>query len=254
MMDDSMRTDEIPFLDALPEPEREALVAQGRRLVLGRGTPVWSAGDPARDIALMLAGFVKLVSTHGTGRETILDTVPAGHVACSIALGADTSFCCRAEALSDGTQVLFLPRTEVLAALERNPSAVPRFLEATVGRARCSCRRIAEMGSGSVEQRLATIMLRLAETIGEPLPDGVVQIPLRLSRQELADLVGTTIETTIRTLGRLRDEGILRDVRGGFELVQPLALERIAHGVPHAATETGPVPVSARDADTPLTP
>jgi CRP/FNR family transcriptional regulator len=67
----------------------------------------------------------------------------------------------------------------------------------------------------------------LADQIGRPGPDGLF-IPLALSRQELADLTGTTIETSIRIMSRWGKDEVLRTQKDGFVVLDRAALEATA--------------------------
>jgi CRP/FNR family transcriptional regulator len=78
-----------------------------------------------------------------------------------------------------------------------------------------------------VEARIARLFLKLGENMGRPGPDGV-SIPMALSRQELADLTGTTIETCIRIMSRWGKDDIVRTEKDGFVLVDKAALEELA--------------------------
>jgi CRP/FNR family transcriptional regulator len=92
------------------------------------------------------------------------------------------------------------------------------------------CRNcIVELTCYRVETRFAQLFLKLAERVGERGADGVF-IPIRLSRMDLAEMVGTTIETAIRVMSRWRSEGVVETRRGGFLLRDREALEALACG------------------------
>ena len=88
-------------------------------------------------------------------------------------------------------------------------------------------RRITELTGGRVEVRFARLFLKLADQMGRPDRGGVF-IPMPLSRQELADLTGTTIETCIRIMSRWGKDEVIRTDRDGFVLVDRPALETLA--------------------------
>jgi CRP/FNR family transcriptional regulator len=88
-------------------------------------------------------------------------------------------------------------------------------------------RRIVELSAGRVEGRLAQLLVRLAHEKGRQEAESWF-IPARLTRQELADLCGTTVETTIRVMSRWSKEGLLRTEPEGFRLLDFEAIERIS--------------------------
>jgi CRP/FNR family transcriptional regulator len=80
-----------------------------------------------------------------------------------------------------------------------------------------------------VEARLAAALVRLAEREGTRGKDGVT-LPFHLTRQSLADMTGTTVETTIRVIGRWLKEELLQDVGGRLVLADLDALRARAEG------------------------
>ena len=87
-------------------------------------------------------------------------------------------------------------------------------------------RRLADM-TGSVEYRTARLFATLADRLGRN-QGGSVFVPIHLSRQEIADLVGTTIETAIRVMSRWQKEGLVETERDGFLIRKIEALREIA--------------------------
>jgi CRP/FNR family transcriptional regulator len=81
--------------------------------------------------------------------------------------------------------------------------------------------------TGSVEFRMAGLFTTLAERTGQKRRDGVF-VPIQLARQDIADLVGTTIETAIRVMSRWQKEGLVETEKDGFRLCNPLAKDRTA--------------------------
>src|SRR5437879_10896625 len=95
-----------------------------------------------------------------------------------------------------------------------------------IGRASTAANRRIGLFTASAEERLATTLMELGERFGDEMEDGTTLIPLRLTRAELAALVGTTVETTIRTLSRWSREGLVSTVDGGLAVHDPTALAR----------------------------
>lgn len=72
---------------------------------------------------------------------------------------------------------------------------------------------IISLVSSKVESRIASVIVRLCENHGSPTKDGIM-INIRLTRQDIADIVGSTVETTIRIISKLQKEGLLATVKG----------------------------------------
>jgi CRP/FNR family transcriptional regulator len=87
--------------------------------------------------------------------------------------------------------------------------------------------RLAELTGGRIEPRFARLFVKLANEMGRPERGGIF-IPLPLSRQELADMTGTTIETCIRIMSRWGKENIVRTEKDGFVVVGRQELTQLA--------------------------
>jgi len=78
-----------------------------------------------------------------------------------------------------------------------------------------------------VERRIARTLLKLAATTGSSNEDGIV-IELPLTRQDIAEMAGTTVETATRTLSKFRKKGLIQTERGRVIILKPHQLVRIA--------------------------
>jgi CRP/FNR family transcriptional regulator len=123
-------------------------------------------------------------------------------------------------------ECILVRRSEFFAFFEGHPSFVRGFLTGMAQRIVELTRRIPEVAGGRVETRLAHLFLKLADRMGEPRPEGRL-VALSLTRQELADLTGTTIETCIRVMSRWGREGIVSTVSEGFLVKDLPALRRL---------------------------
>ena len=90
-------------------------------------------------------------------------------------------------------------------------------------------RRLAELTGARVETRFARLFLKLCDQIGKPDRGGTF-VPMPLTRQELADLTGTTIETTIRIMSRWQKEDVLHTEKDGFVVLDRAVLDETAAG------------------------
>jgi CRP/FNR family transcriptional regulator len=116
---------------------------------------------------------------------------------------------------------------EFFALLEQHPSLVRGLLLGLTQRLVELTNRLTEMTGGRVEARFARLFLKLADNVGRASADGTM-IPMPLSRQELADLTGTTIETCIRIMSRWGKDEIVRTEKDGFVLMDKQTLEELA--------------------------
>ena len=122
---------------------------------------------------------------------------------------------------------MVIPRERFHQMLARYPRLASAVIFDLTHRVRHLSDLVQSLAIERVERRLARILLRLARISGEPHEDGVL-IKLPLTRQDLADMAGTTVETTIRTLSRMRREGIVDTVHGYMLIRDAERLTRIA--------------------------
>jgi CRP-like cAMP-binding protein len=217
----------LPFLAALSPGDRSRLVGLARVRSLGRGQPVWRLGAPVDEFLFVVRGRVKLINVTSEGREAIVDLRDRGQLLCSGVTGLDSPYCCSAVAHVDDVEIVGFPREETLALIDKNPAVARAFMRETAACTVTLCRRVEELASGGVERRLAMLLLRLADHVGQAAPDGV-WIPVGLSRQDLADLCNSAVETAIRTMSRLAKDGIVETRPGGFLLRDRAALAALA--------------------------
>lgn len=220
----------VPFLRAIASRDLERLRPYARCRRLARGERVWRQGDATSDFAFVARGRVKLVKAGESGRETILELCGPGELLCANAVCSFAPYCCSAAAMGPGAVVVVVPRRDVLEVLERSPSAAHAFLREVTLRGMNLCQRVEELSRGQVERRIATLLLRLADRLGVAQDGEGTLIPIQLSRQDLADLCGTTVETTIRAMTRLARRSVARSAGRCLLISDRPALERIARG------------------------
>jgi len=220
----------VPFLRALSPEDLDRLRPYAVCRRIPHGQPIWREGDPTGEFTLVVEGQVKLVRSHEAGREVILSICGQGELLCASAVCSFAPYCCASLAVDEAVDVVTFPRRDVLALLERSPEASRAFLREVTGREMSLARRIDELSSGQVERRVTALLARLTEQLGVARAGEGTWIPISLSRQDLADLCGTTVETAIRVMTRLAREGVVETRARGFLVKDRPALERIARG------------------------
>lgn len=217
----------VPFFRHLKAEELDRLTPHLEVRTLKRGEKFWYEGQLGDSFAFLLRGRVKFAKTTLGGREAITHLSGPGEMLCASTVCEFKPHCCSAAALEDETEVVAVPRQLVMELFERSPSVARALLSEITKRSITACERIEELSSGQVEQRLATVLLKLAQRAGVRRPDGLF-IPIPLSRQDMAEMCGTTVETCIRTISRLRSDGVLQTRSNGFLITDRTALEMLA--------------------------
>ena len=121
-----------------------------------------------------------------------------------------------AQPLTPSVVTVSLPAEAYGEALASSPATALKIIR-MLGLRLHSTLRMNQLAGERVERRLAFILLKMSGVCGRPDPEGVA-LTVPLTRQDLADIAGTTIETAIRMMSRFQAEGLVRTRRGG-ELV-----------------------------------
>ncbi len=181
-----------PGFRRLSHDDRRRIAAVARAKEYARGDTIFREGDPSDFFFTVVTGRVKVFKMTPAGKDVILEIFGTGDPFGAVAAYESRPFPATAEALED-TTCLLLPRQEFFSLLERHPSLVRGLLLSLTHRLIELTNRMAELTGGRVEPRFARLFLKLAGDMGRPDRDGSF-IPMVLSRQELADMTGTTIE------------------------------------------------------------
>ena len=204
-----------------------ARVAQvARAATFRRGDTIFDEGDAPDDLLLIARGRVKVFKTTPAGKDVILEIFGPGDPLGAVAAYEARPYPASAVALEETTCVL-VPRRAFFELLEHHPSLVRGLLVGLTQRLVELTNRLADLTGGRVEPRFARLFLKMADDIGRAERDALF-IPMALSRQELADLAGTTIETCIRIMSRWGKQSIVATEKDGFRLLDRKALESIA--------------------------
>lgn len=206
--------------------DRRRLAAVSSVRAFDKGEPIFSEGDPSDLMYTVLTGRVKVFKTTPRGTDVILELFGPGDPVGAVAVYESRPYPASAVAL-DPTTCLVIPRQTFFSLLETYPTLVRGMLLGLTHRLVELTNRLTELSGGRIEGRLARFFLKLAQDMGQRRDDGVF-IPLALSRQELADMTGTTIETSIRIMSRWGKDDVVRTEKDGFVLANRAALETLA--------------------------
>lgn len=232
--DDKELLRRLPVVGQLSDAEQEELRPLVRRRVLARGEALWERDQAGDQLHFVVRGQVRFVREGQDGRRVLLNAVQQGDMLCASAPCQLRAYCCDAEALEDETEVISLPTGNVLSELRRSTPVLHELLDELANGQRAACSRIEEMSSVSVMRRVARLLLRLGDQLGRPRSVGAqssgdgIWVPVAFSRQDLAEMTGTTVETAIRVLSQLRKQQIAEPVARGFLIRDRAALAALA--------------------------
>lgn len=215
-----------PLYVRLSEADRRRLAEVASVRHYRKGQLLFAEGDPPEHLFNVALGRVKIVKMLPGGREMILELLGAGDPVGAIAVYEERPYPASAVALEDVTCVL-VRRGALFALLESCPTLARGLLAGLSMRLVQLTQRLGEVAGGRVEARFAQLFLKLADRLGQPRAQGTF-VPLPLSRQDLADLTGTTIETSIRIMSRWGKDELVHTDRSGFLIPARAKLEQLA--------------------------
>lgn len=216
----------LPFFRRVSPALRARVAGVARLKPYDRGELIFAEGDPSDQFIIIVSGRVKVFKSTPTGKEIILEIFGAGDPLGAVAVYEGAPFMASALSL-EPTQVLSIEQAAFFRLLEAEPAFVRGLLSGLTLRLAELTRRLAELTGARVETRFARLFLKLCDQIGKPDRGGVF-IPMPLSRQELADLSGTTIETAIRIMSRWQKDDVLHTEKDGFVVLDRAALDEAA--------------------------
>ncbi len=215
-----------PIFSRLSPADRKTIAEVSRVQQFARGETIFEQDSPSDAFYAIASGRVKIFKMMPSGKDVILEVFGPGDPLGAVAAYMDRPFPASASALEDTTCVI-IPRPAFFRLLETQPSLVRGLLLGLTFRLVELTNRLAEMTGGRIEPRFARLFLKLASEMGR-VERGGAFIPLALSRQELADLTGTTIETCIRIMSRWNKDDVVRTEKDGFVVLERGELEKIA--------------------------
>jgi CRP-like cAMP-binding protein len=224
------------FRELPPELLRQ-VAAHLRVKRVARGDFVFLEGDVARSLNLLAAGRVKVVRETEEGREVILRQIQPGEIFGGAGGWGESVYPASART-QEAAVVLQLPADAFTALLREQPDFALAVIRELGTRLREAEARIRDLQSERVERRLARALLRLAGKAGVPSDRGV-EVGVPLTRQDLAELAGTTLSTASRTLAAWDQQGIIAAGRERVTILRPHALVAVAEDLPSPAPSEG---------------
>ncbi len=234
MSDSDLLAQSVLFA-SLSKEERARLGHEFVQRIVQKDEYLFLEGDPADWLVLVAEGRVKMIKHSESGRETILTTFGVGQIVGEVGVLVGDSYPATAQAL-ERTVTLNLNRARYVDLVRSHPDLAWALVQELGRRLQRAHETVRSLAVEKVERRVARVLLRMANTAGERLeggakagvPPGAVRITVPLSRQDIADMAGTVIETAIRTMSKFQKQGLIETRDGHVILLRPHGLVNIA--------------------------
>ena len=179
-------------------------------------------GDEPEWFYIVAEGRIKVLKHSSSGKEFVIAFFGPGEVFGEVAVFESKPYPASAQAVAK-TRVVGIRRADFLTFLASRPQVALSIINVLGERLRDAQSRLRDLAAERVEQRLASVLLMLSSKLGLTLP---------FTRQEIADMVGTTTETAIRILSQLRERGIVSSTRGKIIIRDKEKLRLLSEGPP----------------------
>lgn len=187
---------------------------------------IFLEGEAPEALYVVKSGKVKVLRHSPDGKDVVLRMAGPGMLLGSVAVFDGGGYPGTAQAIEDCT-MLVIGRNDCLTLVTRYPVFGLTVINDMGIRLRSSAEQIRSLAVERVEQRIARTLLKLGQTAGADTSEGRV-IELPLTRQDVADMTGTTVETAIRVMSKFRRDNLIFTRRGKVVLVDLEALQEIA--------------------------
>lgn len=201
----------IPFLDGFSAREVKKIAPYFLEYRFKRNQFIFWEGDPATRFYVIKSGRVRLLKAAASGKEMVLEVMVPGQLCGGTSLFGEVHR--NGAQAVEATVAYGISREsyeELLADYPKIARGIIKYLGAKLMDAHDV---IISLVSSKVESRIASVIVRLCENHGSITDEGIL-INIRLTRQDIADLVGSTVETTIRIISKFQKKGLLSTVSG----------------------------------------
>lgn len=186
------------------------------------GQFIFWEGDAPCCFYMITKGKVKVLKHSSLGKEFTIAFFEPGEIFGEVAVFENKPYPASAQAASD-VRVLSIKRQDFLSFITKRPEVALHIINILGGRLRNAQGRLRDLAGERIEQRLARVLLMLSAKLGSTLP---------FTRQEIAEMAGTTTETAIRFMRHLMEREIVNSTRGHIVIINEAKLKLLAEGSP----------------------
>ena len=173
---------------------------------------IFAEGDQPEWFYIVAKGKVKITKLSHEGKEIILEVISPTDIFGGVAVLRNFPYPANAVAMED-SEVVKITRKNLMRLVDRFPNLMYCIALQLGDRMKSSYDSLKNIALERVEARIAALLLKLGNKVGIETKEGL-QIDMRLTKQDVADMVGTTVETSIRTFSKFKKQGLVADKAG----------------------------------------
>ena len=209
----------IPMFSGLRKEELELLSKYEVEKNYQKGEVIFMEGDPGKAIYYIKSGKIKLFKTSFEGREVTLNILGPGSIFAEVTMFSDLDYPATAMVLED-VLVGMIRNQDLEKIVQENGNIALSLIKELNRRLFYAQMKIKDMALHDVNGRVAKVLLDLAYRYGRKTHGGI-QIDLKMTKTEIANIVGTSRETVSRSLSQLKSDEVI-DMKGKLVFIKSL--------------------------------
>ncbi len=217
---------DLPLFRGLEPETLDEILKDARSMRVSKDDAVFSEEEEAHSFFLLLHGHVRVVKTTPDGNQVIARYINEGELLGIAAALGRTTYPATAVAAVDSV-VLAWPTPLWSDFARRFPTFTGNAYASVGTRLQETQQRVVEMSTEQVEQRVAHALLRLVTQAGRKTEEGI-EIDFPITRQDIAEMTGTTLHTVSRILSAWEEQGVVASGRQKVMVTDPHALMLIS--------------------------
>ncbi len=204
------------LFSSLKDDELQRISKYFEKVTYKNNENIFVEGDPSDKFYLVAEGSVKVLKHTMMGKDIILEIMSPGDIFGGVAVLDKKPFPASAQAM-ESTTVVWISRQNLLRIMDEYPVLKLEIVKYFSDKLRDAHEMLKNIATERVEKRIAALLLKLSEKIGVD-QNGYRKIDFPLTRQEISEMVGTTVETCIRTMSKLQKSGIIKSSNGRISI------------------------------------
>jgi len=204
------------IFSSLTEQELKKISPFFEKITYKDNETIFAEGDPSDKFYIVAEGNVKVLKHTVMGKDIILEIMSPGDIFGGVAVLDKKPYPASAQAMEFTTSIR-ISRQNLLKIMDEYPILKHEIVRYFSDKLRDAHEMLKNIATERVEKRIASLLLKLSEKVGKE-ENEFRKIDFPLTRQEIAEMVGTTVETCIRTMSKFQKRGMVRSSKGRISI------------------------------------
>jgi CRP-like cAMP-binding protein len=221
---------DFPIFRNMAEDELRAVLQPAKTRRVEKRAAVFEQGQVAEEFYVLMHGHLKVTQTTPDGQQVIVRIVEPGELyGVAVALGR-SDYPATAVAMEESITLVW-PSSAWHGLVECAPLLAVNALQTIGQRVQEAHTRLREVSTEEVERRVAHLLLRIVKVSGRK-PGETAEVAFPITRQDIAEMTGTTLYTVSRVLSGWESQGLVAGGRERIAVKEPAKLKAIAERTP----------------------